>query len=97
MFHLKAGEGAMNGAAGMNALHDFLTDVAALTEMEGTLLGGLLGKVAVAEIDAIAGNSSGHAQNLEGFQAQGRGARYGQTIPDGAHVFGSKPQLIKRE
>jgi hypothetical protein len=69
----EAGEGAMDVAAGTDALDDLLAEVAAFGEVEGAGLGGLLGEVVgffgVADVGAVEGRAGEDAECFEGFAA----------------------------
>ena len=68
------GEGAVDLAAGADALDDLLAEVAALGEVECVGLGGLLREVfggfGVADVLAVFGGGSEDAVGFEGFGAQ---------------------------
>ena len=51
----EGGEGAMDVAAGADALDDLLAEVAAFGEVKGAGLGGLLGEFLVADVGAVEG------------------------------------------
>ena len=70
----EAGEGAVDVAAGADALDDLLAEVAALAEVEGAGLGGLLGEVAVADVGAVERGAFEDAEQFEGLRGR-RGRR----------------------
>ncbi len=71
-FEAEGGEGAVDVAAGADALDDLLAEVAALVEVEGAGLGGLLGELAgflgVADVGAV---ERGAFEDAEGFEGWG--------------------------
>ena len=63
----EAAEGAVDLAAGADALDDLLAEVAAFAEVEGAGSGGLLGEVAIADVGAEEGCAFEDAEVVEGL------------------------------
>ncbi len=93
----EAGEGAVDVAAGADALDDLLTEVAAFGEVEGVGLGGLLREVAgffgVADVDAVAGGAGEDAEVFEGFGGDGSCAGGGEGFGEGGDGGGVGPEF----
>ena len=87
---------AMNIGTGADAFHNLLAQIAALGEVEGTSLRGLLCEVFLKDVDAIPRSSFGNSQNLSGSGSRWTAAVLCQRGPDGFNVFGSKPELKTR-
>ena len=69
-FEAEGAEGAMDVAAGADALDDLLAEVAALGEVQGAGLAGLLGEFAVADVDAVEWRSFEDSEMLEALRGR---------------------------
>ena len=67
LVRMEAGEGAVDVAAGADALDDLLAEVAAFGEVQGAGLVGLLREVFVADVGAVEGCAGEDAELFEGF------------------------------
>ena len=70
----EATEGAVDAAARVDALDDLLTEVAALGEVQGAGLAGLLREVFAADVSADAGRAFEDAEVFEGGGRDGSGS-----------------------
>lgn len=94
-FELEGGEGAVDVAAGADALDDLLAEVATLGEVEGSSLVGLLGEFLVADVDAEAGCAFEDAEVFEGFVFDGDCACGSEGLREGGDGFGGfGPELV---
>src|ERR1700761_9066297 len=59
-------EDAVHGGAGANALDDLLAEIAALVEVQGAGLAGLLGEMTVANVEPIERDPFEDAEGFEG-------------------------------
>ena len=74
-------------AAGANALHDFLAQVAALAEVERPHLGSFLRQIAIVEVDTVERDCLEHAQRLNCFESTRSGSSSLKRFPDGKHML----------
>ena len=79
---LKVAQVAVHASARANALYNFLAKVAALVKVERTQLRGLLGQVALHNIDAIGGNALSDAECLKRGATDRHGARGADAGPE---------------
>ncbi len=87
-------KGAVYVAAGADALDDFLPQVAAFGEVESVGLGGLLRKVAIADVYAEAWSAFEEAKGFEGFGADGESTSFGESLLEEGNGAGSRPELV---
>src|SRR6201987_4969691 len=86
----------MHSTPGANALDDLLAEIAALGEVQRAGLAGLLGQIALAEVDAVTRRPFEHAHGFGCAQAAGGGAGGEQNIPEHADVLVGAPELETR-
>src|SRR5579871_4215453 len=80
-------------AAGTDALDDLLTQVAALVEVQGAGLGGLLRELAVADIFAVERGAFEDAEVFEALGGGGDGSCGEQGLREGGDGCGVGPEL----
>src|SRR5439155_2799868 len=81
----------MHCASGTDALHDLLTHIASLAEMQSPLLLGFLRQVALADVLSIAGDSRGDPQQVQRARAYRLRSGTHQRFPQVACVSRSYP------
>jgi hypothetical protein len=84
----------MHLAAGADALDDLLPDVAALGEVEGLVLLGLLRQIALADVLAVARQAGGDAPEFERLRPYGRRAGRDQRVPEARSIRWRQPDLV---
>ena len=95
----EAGEGAVDVAAGADALDDLLAEVAAFGEVQGAGLarwGGLLREFAVADVGAVAGRALEDAEVFDGFGG-GRGSPASVRAGRASEGLGVRPDFEARD
>src|SRR6201987_897163 len=85
---------AMHRAARTNPLHDFLSDVASLIEVQRAYLLGFLWQIAFANIHSVQRDSSDDAMQLQRFASDWRGAVRYQGVPSLLHIVRRKPKFV---
>src|SRR6476620_11764877 len=81
-FDLESRKHPMHRAPRADTLNNFLSDVAALIEIQRAVLTGLLRQVLLSDVHAEFGNAAGDTQNLERFRMNLQCARLYQNIPN---------------
>src|SRR5580700_463764 len=84
----------MHIAARANALHNLLPHVATLVEVERSHLLGLLGQVALANVDAIDRNTCRDAMHLQRLAAYRSCPGCQQRAPGLINILGREPDLV---
>src|SRR5215469_266925 len=90
---LETCELAMHQTAGAYPLHNLLANIAALSEVQRSLLAGLLRQVALTNISPEARTSAPNPYQLIGVGAGGLGASFYKRIPQLCAVFSGYPYL----
>src|SRR5581483_11101292 len=85
---------AMHLAAGANALHDLLAEVAALLEIQSLVLLGLLRQLSLADVLTVARNPRPHAEHLQRVSAHRSRTRHSERVPHGCRIRGCNPELV---
>ena len=97
----EAGEGAVDVAAGVDALYDLLAEVAALGEVEGSglcgLLGEILGGVRVADVGAVERCAFEDSEEFQVCDGDGRGFRGAEFLEDNCDGCWVGPDLEARD
>jgi hypothetical protein len=92
---LEAAERPVDVAAGANALDDLLAEIAALREVQGARLAGLLGEIAgafgVANVGAVARRAFEDAQGFQGMRRRLRLRPAGSCMAGGGAEQGVPP------
>src|SRR5271157_1175511 len=91
---LESHERAMHVAAGVDALHNLLPNVAAFGKVQRVLLAGLLRQIAFPKVNSEARYASNNAVDFQRIASHGLGSGGLQPIPNFVGVLGGKPDLV---
>src|ERR1700678_2045785 len=94
-FEQESAKFSMHIATRSNALHNFLSYVASLVEVERPRLLGLLRQVALADVYAIERNASGDALHFQRLAAHRSCTRSNQSLPGVVDILRSQPDFVR--